>query len=176
MKTLEIPADIIRVARLFKPKKDVRYYLDGVHFKTIGHKLIIEAADGAVACKMVAPSAGSFIDCDFILPCEFKIPKNTGNIIIITEDFKQFDIVVGDTITHEQHIDARYPSIGDVAPRTVTGDAGQFDPEYLMKFRDSSILLGCGAVYNLQHNGTSAAKVDIAKYQFLGIIMPWKIK
>lgn len=176
MKTLEIPADILRLAQLFKSKKDARYYLNGVHFRTVGYDLTIEATDGTAACKMVAPSAGDFIDCDFILPCDFKIPKKSSTIVINTEDFKQFDIVMGNTITREQHIDAQYPSFDRIIPYILTGNAGQFDPEYLMKFRESSTLLGCGAAYKLQHNGTSAARVDIAKYQFLGMVMPWEIK
>lgn len=69
----------------------------------------------------------------------------------------------------------RFPDYRRVVPRTTSGRAGQFAPEYLARFMRIAKLYGTKH-FVLSHDGpmASALVTIVGNHNFLGIIMPYK--
>lgn len=80
MKTLSLPARLMRAAMHFQAKGDVRYYLNGIHFDPAG---FINATNGHILFRAECEEAKE-LDAPLILGIQGKIPAKaiTANLTI----------------------------------------------------------------------------------------------
>ena len=165
-------------------KTDMRYDLQGVHFKVRGDYATLTATDGRLAgikrCHVTSNSA-PLEAVEFIMPTELvkklkpgkndslmKIEFSTGGRLISVETCTGRERFLGDAI------DGRFPDMGRVVPSTVNNEIAQFDPELLAKFQKYARLsTGSKAGYIvIAHNGEAGASlVSIGDPDFFGIVM-----
>lgn len=164
--------DLAAIA-LFQAKKDIRYYLNGVHITPDG----LEATSGVIVARISEPTG---LDCPSLI-----IPSDTVKMILQSANSKApivcVDGVVNNTITITP-IAGTFPNIARIIPHDLEsqGEAGQFDPELMMHFKKASKLLGNGKKgidqFELIHNGKHTALVKVPHdSRFIGAIAPWNI-
>ena len=161
--------DLAAIA-LFQAKKDIRYYLNGVHITPDG----LEATSGPVLARISEPTG---LDCTSLI-----IPSDTVKTILQSANSKApitcVDGVVNNAITITP-IDGIFPDITRAIPHDleIKAEAGQFDPELLMYFKKASELLSNYKIgtFELIHNGKDPALVKFPQdNRFIGAIAPWR--
>jgi DNA polymerase III sliding clamp (beta) subunit (PCNA family) len=178
---ITIPAAVIKTAQLFQASKDdVRYYLIGLHLKNSKGVLTVEATNGHSLCQMkVVNEAEDFdviLNLDSIKMSPKFLKKPDSVVELSTEHFKNFEATCDNVTTRLQAIEGKFPDAQRFIPTETSGESSQINPEDLMKFKKASQLLNRSkGTFELQHNGLSAALVNIDSYSFAGVVMPWKV-
>jgi DNA polymerase-3 subunit beta len=175
-------------------KKDIRFYLMGVCLELGRRESRLVATDGHILgvlrlADQVAPgieeTAQYIIPLDAVL--KFKPKAKSAKDVVLTieaaqEDGRQF-AVLSDPYSGEsyrfQMIDGRFPDYRRVLPKTVSNEPGQFDPDFLVRFKKVSVDLGSRrGLVTVSHNGrgdaSCAALVTVDDPRFLGVLMPWR--
>lgn len=106
---ISLPADTLRAIVPFVAKKDIRDYLNGVHFRKDG---TVEASNGHAGAKFAQATAKR--DDSVIIGCAFKIPAAAVQVDIDTQSgtvtySDKFQRAVG--LEACRVIDARYPDL-----------------------------------------------------------------
>lgn len=110
--------NILKAALEIAPKKEIRYYMNGLHIERLGSTVNVEATDGHCAFR------ATFTDPDVVnmFPLEFDKILSHASLSQAMKLFKkndnvQFDIV-GDVVTVKglgiETIDGRFPQLGRV--------------------------------------------------------------
>jgi hypothetical protein len=135
---LYIQKSILQSVALFMSKKDVRYYLKGIHVKTDGSRFVLEASDGSC----LAFSSG-IADCepfDVIIPTDvissaLKLkPRNKIELLGISSD----NIGYRDSMLSYKSEDGRFPDIKRVwKMESVQESTGlKIDPTFYSRIGD----------------------------------------
>jgi DNA polymerase-3 subunit beta len=173
----------LKALLLLAPKSDIRYYLCGIFVEynqtttrlvaTCGHKLGVlnhSSEDNQGAGSLIIPR--NVIE---------NLPKTSAKSdpLLI---FKKCDgnatgwtIISSHTQIVFQQIDGRFPDYRRVCDFKTSGEAANFNYEYLVQFLKVQHALGGnkGLNINLYQNGTSGALVTLAGVDnFAGVIMP----
>jgi hypothetical protein len=136
---LYIQKSVFQSISLFMAKKDVRYYLSGIHLKTDGSRFIIESSDGAC----LAFASGIAVDCqpfEVIIPAitvnsALKLkPKNKIELLGISSD----NIGYRDSMLSYKSEDGRFPDIKRVwKMESVQESTGlKIDPTFYSRIGD----------------------------------------
>lgn len=163
------PRHIAAALHLTADANDVRYYLRDIRIDGP----VVTATNGSALILLRDSTQG---EGSLILPkaialqlAKSKAPKVT----ISSEDGKVWKApLLGVSFTAT---DAQWPDLRRVIPATVSGVAGQFDPDMLILFAKAAKSLGTKAPIYLHHNGLrESALVSLVAFpDFLGVIMPW---
>ena len=153
----------------FQAKKDVRYYLNGVHITPNS----IESSNGHVlGCIIVSTE----LDIPSLI-----VPENTVKLIL-QKTKKQSIVTCENGIVNGEisiiPVQGKYPDTARFlnAISNNAGTAGQFDPDLLMRFKEASYSLGNHGTFYVEHNGIDAGIVSIpGDERFKGVIMPWRV-
>lgn len=162
--------DLAAIA-LFQAKKDIRYYLNGVHITPDG----LEATCGAILARISEPTG---LDSQSLI-----IPSDTVKMILQSTNSKAPIVCVNGVVNNAitiTPIDGTFPNTARVISTLPEsqGEAGQFDPELLMQFKKASKLLGNCKIgtFELVHNGKGTALVKFPQdSRFIGAIAQWNI-
>ena len=174
----------LKALLILAPKSDIRYYLCGVYVEynqtttrlvvTDGHKLGVfnhHSEDNQGAGSLIIPR--EVIE---------NLPKATRSfdpeLIITSEDKEGFwKISAAGTQTIFGQIDGRFPDYRRVCDFKTSGEAANFNYEYMVQFLKVQHALGGSktCTVNLYQNGTSGALVTLAGVDnFAGVIMPMR--
>lgn len=163
--------------------KDVRDYLNGVCFERGPNGSFCVATDGSIMAVYKLDDTTSEDDeyHRYIVPVADidRLPKKgdgTTELTITGEHAADLADPVNAMTLHVELRHATYPDWRKVLPSTVTGQAGQFDPELLHRFTMMAKDFGKKSkpLFRIHHNGpNAAATIDIPGYgDFVGVIMP----
>ncbi|AQZ54576.1 UNVERIFIED_ORG: hypothetical protein QIH99_gp35 [Proteus phage VB_PmiS-Isfahan] len=119
---IKIDADILKAAMLYKSKKDIRYYFEGLY---IDHDTIVATNDHICFKAPIESDEQRIIKFQGKLPTSFKECVITGDIAEFTDDNLNVVVKLG-----VETIDARYPNynrlyhddIGEVSEIGFRGD------------------------------------------------------
>jgi hypothetical protein len=166
-----IRRDVIKAALQFVPKKDVRYYLVGVHVAA-GR---IEATDGCIlfAHKCDAPAGTDCIIprdvCETITKAtkvhEWTLTANPSGKWTLADDVGGASIVFAP-------VDGRFPDCARATPRMLSGELAAYDPDLLARVKKAASEIGAKHV-GICHNGTGAAVMPINDDAF-ALVMPMR--
>ena len=176
MNNIKIEVGALKALTLFSAVKDVRNYLNGIHLETGPEGARFTATNGHVLAAHFIP--GNYAVSAGIIPGELvanalKIAGRVAGLDIELEagSYRPFYTLAG---LRAEAIDGRYPDVMRVIPKsTPSGQAAQFDPEYVALFCKASKLLGKGKLVNIAHDGpNNTAMVSLGREDFFGLMMP----
>ena len=166
-----IPVKYLNAARQFAATKDIRTYLKGVY---VEHDRLV-GCDGAMCGVFRLPEPVPF---KVLLPNtlldRLKLPKQITTVDLSVEAGKVTISYAGMQVTEEVD-EPYYPDYRRVMPKSVTGEAAQFDISLLNRINKASEALhGKSAVSRVRiaHNGQAPALIHLADENFTGCIMP----
>ena len=171
---------VIKALLTAAPKKDIRFYLNGICVDASKDTVVLVATDGHMMLSFpVSDDAiedrinGQFIidrvDLDAIKPA--KAGKHTLPLVIEVDD-KGYTIS-GATKAVNTLVEGKFPDWRRVVPQTLSGELAQFNLELLSRINDIRKALGrdaCDAT--IHHNGNSCAQVTGLHPDALLMLMP----
>lgn len=171
---------IIKALLTAAPKKDMRYYLNGICVDASKDTVVLVATDGHMMLSFpVSADAiedrinGQFIidrvDLDAIKPA--KAGKHMLPLVIEVDD-KGYTIS-GATKAVNTLVDGKFPDWRRVVPQTLSGELAQFNLELLSRIDDIRKTFGRGACdATIHHNGKSCAQITGLHPDALMLVMP----
>jgi len=151
--THKIRAEVLHQAAQFSAKKDVRYYLHGIHVRKSKLGLIAEASDGHTAAIILDRTGESKIT-DSVIICNkiIKMLPKVGDVFIHSDDSISFNNL-GEKSNFVQLqfekalIDGKFPTLPKVLPKTESMKSGlnysAWSPAYILKALTFFSKLGC---------------------------------
>ena len=170
-----IETNQLKALLLCAGKKDIRYYLNGVHFESTPSGIIAVSTDGHRLLAINLPH-------QFESNLNVTIPRELLDQAVKTKSLVIDILIDGDKVTlssngqslNGQAWDASivYPDFRRVIPNSVTGETGsQFDNESLVNFDKIGKLINGGKASVLQNSG-DAALVMFNNDNTIGVLMP----
>lgn len=175
----------LQAALILAARKNVRYYLNGVHVEATEDVTRTHATDGHVCAVMRLPAVngmGGEAKREFIIPratIEQAAPtlKKAKHARVLL-DAGAYRLDVDGILFPFAPIDGRFPDIRQVMGEGEESGAAQIDPDFLARFKKASLALGVrnGAIF-VKHRGTErSAEVTLPGYSaFAGVVMPIRI-
>lgn len=185
----ELSSDPLAAVSLFAPKKDIRYYLNGVFLEIYSDRVIAVATNGyyeaAYRERLPVP-----LDIEkpigVIVPLELlpKLPK--GSMVSITVGdataqprVRQLTIATGKhpTLTG-QSVDGSYPDWRRAIPEKTSGEPAEYGPDPMAVISAAAKRLGAGGLdYAFSYNGSGPAIVTFTGKAaeacgFLAVVAP----
>ena len=164
-------------------KKDIRYYLNGLHIEFTPEFTRVIACDGH-KLGIYQKAVDSFnIGCGSItIPREVieNLPKNAGLLEFTQIDANLWQLTAGSVSLKFAPCDSKYPDfrrVVDQANKT-SGEAAGFNLDYLNQFEKCGNLLAgrkikVGNRVRIHHNGQNGALITLNGLpNFAGIVMP----
>ena len=156
MNTYAIPTDVLKALRLGTADKDVRYYLKGVHLKSDGKTIRLNASNGHVLFTYSAEMT-VYEGEEPPIPCEIIIPnesidlalKATGKALVLRVDITGEGPETKHTIANIPFtpLDGRYPEaqrIWPTAEAPLDGKPCVINPDYFTVLGKVSKIMGVG--------------------------------
>lgn len=173
----------LQAVSLFMAKKDVRYYLNGVHVVWNACCTRLEAANGpAVGIYQNGnqnQGEGAIIVPDDIVVqlCKAKAWKaGLGQITLTAESIDgEWRAQVGATVLVFKPIDGKFPEVRNVIPAECSGETAQYDPEYLLAIHKAVNILHGGkrkTYAQFTYNGKKTAVATNGTCNFMALVVP----
>lgn len=166
----------LRAASYFSASKDVRHYLKGVFVEAREHETRIVATDGncaAILRDVVLVGQDTLPDVI--------IPNDTVDLVLSMKR-PTVDLSFGDGKWQINGLsfapqDGLFPPYRRIIPTQVSGEAAQFQPEFLTRFAKAAKALNSKACPVVRHNGEGGAQVQIPglEDEFVGVLMPIRV-
>ena len=182
---LTIPAKYIAVLKLFAAEKDMRSYLNGICLEIgrtesrlvaiNGHMLGVFRVESDQP-DIIDPLTSICIASDLL-----KHIKPAGDVEFVigapvsdTDGRREVRITYAGLSIVGHTTDAKYPDWRRVIPDKVSGEAAQFNPEYIGRLAKAWACLHGkrSPMVAIAHNGDSAALIGMDDSNFCGLIMP----
>ena len=170
MKKIIIPMSALRASVLFAEQLANAKFptLLGVHVEATLTHTRLSATNGHVGLLQlcVAKNTGVVRE-DIILPIADLydvIDESTDDFAILIHADKMELVGTSRTVEFKSLI-GNFPELSIVVPRRVSGELGQFDPEYMARFAEAARLLdtahaeGAKPRMTVAHNGTTGASL-----------------
>lgn len=179
-----LPKKYIDSALVITPKKEIRYYLNGVYIELFNNEGRIVSTDGH---RLFAAKFNTELNLtnniDFIIPREYverilKVKSKTEEISVAVEfnaeNHIKIKLALDGTIIECRPIDGKFPDYRRVFPEKTSGETGNFNGEYLADFDKicQKITGNKNAIALISHNGLSAALVDFQDENCIAVICP----
>lgn len=179
--SIDITRANLRAALIFAAKGDIRYYLNSVclHVGECGDARLIGCDGHRLGLVHLCDASGA-APGEYIIPREAveNIKKAVRGFDGLTlaidgEAFTISDNYGGAIIAGGKLVDGKYPDWQRVMPQTFSGEAGNYNPQYLFDVSKAvKELGGKNGFYDFTQNGNSSA---LAVYENLTvIIMPMR--
>ena len=190
---------VIKALLICAAKQDVRYYLNGVCVDARADgTVVLVATDGhrLLAYLVAADNIEALAPGEYIIPRELLEavkPAKAGRITLpihidvatapdtpdperagVTIKGRTSITITGATTTVGAPIDGKYPDWRRIIPASTSGEAAQYQPDYIAGFGDICKLLGGKYGPFINHNGGSSAIVTNLPGA-LGILMPMRL-
>lgn len=175
-----IPSTDLKAIALFAAKKDIRDYLQGVHFTHTHGGIVAQATDGHIAASLFVPQAEPAIFQPVIVPLGDidRLKLTAKGLVDVVVDDGQITLSYNGVRITTQALDTRFPNVMRVTPESASGQPGAFDAALLTRIdKAAKLLTGAkgASLYRLHHNGEDAARVSIPERDdFCGVIMPMR--
>jgi DNA polymerase-3 subunit beta len=155
-----VPTNHLKAAALIAAKKDIRYYLNGVHFNNRSSKLRIEATDGCRLVVVTQLDENNEPDVKFIVPdvALTQLPKSPK--VEVTFDTDTNKVIVG--IVTVSAIDGKFPDVDRVIPKhNPSNSLSDFDWEQIVIGQKVLRLIDDRpkAFYRLGHDGSGVGRM-----------------
>lgn len=166
-------------------KNDIRYYLKGMLVHTNGHDTRLVATDGhrmnvaIVERTMLVEAPQKYIIPASLVStiCKSKAGKNNKKpeVTLTFHDGKVAAALPDGTEAVAKLVDGIYPDYDRVIPHTLSGDAAQYNPQYVLDAHNSiADYLGVkDHKISLSMNGQNGCAA-MACDGFAALIMPWR--
>lgn len=172
---LHIQKSFLQSVSFFMAKKDVRYYLNGIHVKCDGSRFIIEASDGYSLAFV-----NGFTECD---PFETIIPLSTISAILKMKSNYKNELIgisndkigYSNSLLSYSSVDGKFPDIRrvwDHSSLKMTDSALKIDPTFYSRIGDCMKTLKISD-FNVWH---TQDKLYFTVGCVKGIIMPLRVK
>lgn len=164
----------LKAAYQFTADADIRYYLKGVLAEVRATETRLVATDGNIAGVLR----------DVVLVGE----QETMPDVIIPNDTVKMAIGIKSqtlTLAHVEGkwslagiaftpVDGKFPEYRRIIPSQCSGEAAQFNVEFLARFLKAGRALGCKGQPIVRHSGDGGAQVQFygRDDEFVGVIMP----
>lgn len=185
--TLTVQSNQLAAAQISAAVKDHRYYLNGILIEssqdgsqavivaTDNHRMLVQDIDGAGV-----PFAPVIIPRDLVKAVAAKTRPGPVTITFpatreSADVMRQVTLCRGVTSVTGAELEARYPDWRRVVPKEPSGQAVQFNVDYLADFGKVAALI-CpkkSALLHVHYNGESAALINFPGVDnALGVLMP----
>lgn len=178
MNSISIPMPLFRALCAIAPRKDIRKHLQGIAVQPVGLVTKLYATDGHVAMLAQCDNDEPVESPAFILPIADALiaaKSQVPHVVIAPLGLGRFTVRAGATRLEVTGIDADFPDIDRLVPRTFSNVAASFDPAILCKVAAAGRALGeklC--VPSMTYNGDSAAMARFKSTDAFCIIMPYR--
>jgi DNA polymerase-3 subunit beta len=182
---LTVPAKYIAVLKLFAAEKDMRSYLNGICLEIGRTESRLVAIKGhMLGCFRVAsdqPDIDNPLTSICIASDLLKHIKPAGDVEFVigapvsdTDGRREVRITYAGLSIVGHTTDSKYPDWRRVIPDKVSGEAAQFNPEYIGRLAKAWACLHGkrSPMVAIAHNGDSAALIGMDDSNFCGLIMP----
>ena len=182
---LTVPARYIAVLKLFAAEKDMRSYLNGICLEIGRTESRLVAINGhMLGCFRVAsdqPDIDNPLTSICIASDLLKHIKPAGDVEFVigapvsdTDGRREVRITYAELSIFGHTTEAHYPDWRRVIPDKVSGEAAQFNPEYIGRLAKAwACLHGKGQPFvSVAHSGDSSALIGLGCVDFVGVIMP----
>jgi DNA polymerase-3 subunit beta len=155
----------LKALLLFAGKKDIRYYLNGVHFERSATGTVAVATNGH--CLAVAR-----LDRDAAEPASFTVPREhldnvvkgaKGGVDIVQVDAAQCTLISSNGRITVPLLDGKFPDWRRVVTPQQTGEKSYYHPDYhAMVDKAGQLIRPTKFAYLIQQNGNSVGYADLA--------------
>lgn len=187
----------LKAASRIMAKQDIRYYLNGVHVEATKNETVLVATDGhrlIVLRDTHDKDTPNIVDkhVNFIIPDYIVKMLTTGrasnklmtHINIEKEADNKYSAPMLNYPAHTniefKGVEGTFPDYHRIIPKKVSGEAGSFNPKYIMDFERAAIDIR-GSMRNsvwtvIHQNGPDNAAIILTPGDdsFLGIVMPFR--
>lgn len=174
-----IPGRYLKAASLFAPKKDVRWYLNGVCFEVSDSKVILTATDGHTMCSASVDVEPGQLPGKYIVGLEYLSDVDCNSSIDVTFNNNNVTLTQNARSVTAALIDGNFPDWRRVVPDKVSGEVAQLCPEnVLTALKAKRILLDDKKIKDLyiSHNGADPAVIIVGVPEVIILISPFKAK
>ncbi len=181
---ITIKQSTIKAVSYAMPKNDNRYYLNGMLVHTNGHDTRLVATDGRrINVAIVERTTLVEVPQQYIIPaslvstiCKCKAGKDNKKpeVTLTFNNGKVAAALPDGTEAVAKLIDGKYPDYDRFIPHTLSGDAAQYNPQYVLDaYKAVADYLGVkNHQIALYPNGSGMAAM--ACDGFAAMIMPWR--
>lgn len=179
-----LPRNYVDAALVITPKKEIRYYLNGIYIDLFNNEGRIVSTDGH---RLFAAKFSTELDLtdniNFIIPREYierilKVKTKFSEISVSVElnaaNSIKIKLAIDGTVIECSPIDGKYPDYRRVFPEKTSGEVGNFNGEFLADFDNIAKKVSGNkhAIALIAHNGTSAALVDFNDENTIAVVCP----
>lgn len=179
MQKITIDRKALKAVSLFAAKKEIRYYLCGVYVESTPLETRLIATDGhtmgAHRSEAKGDNEGVFsgiIPLDIVAAIlKWKSPVRNDDIpvtLTVSDNGEIRADYCGNSLLFKC-VDGKFPDYRRAVPSELSGEKAFFNPDYLIRIRDASKVLGAGFAFG--YNGDSAALATIGE-NMVAVIMP----
>lgn len=177
---MEIQGKYLKAASMFMGKNDLRSYLNGVYAEVSYDQLILTATDGRRMVSIRLDVEPGQRTTKFIIPASLLKdvkPKLTA-YLSISDDDKLITLKQEDWAKQSAPIEEVFPEYRRVIPQKISGEAANYNPQYLLDAAKAVNMLTGQATMSLaiSHNGSDAGVVEINDSNVILLIMPVRNK
>lgn len=184
--SLTVNRDHLRAAVHTCAVGDIRFYLNGVLIEAYPQSVFVVSTDGHRMSIFKSETANPSVPAEgvkFIIPLALvKSVKSFKTLSDITVIFDPETLAVTiqdvDGAQSAKAIDGLFPDWRRVVPATVSGEAAQFNPDYVSDLAKIAKSLGAKPqLVHIFHGGLASSAVTIGgRPEFLGVLMPLRTK
>jgi DNA polymerase-3 subunit beta len=169
-----IKTNELKALLLCAGKKDIRYYLNGVHFESSAHGMIAAATDGHRLLCVNLPAENAPGIKNLIPRALIEAAVKTKSVYIeITIDAGNVTLASAGQSISGSITDGVFPDYRRVIPNSVSGIQGNdFNNTYLVDFDKIGALIEGGKASVLQNGPGMSALVRYENENAIGVIMP----
>ena len=144
--TVTIATEYVKAALLFAAKKDIRYWLNGLHIELSHAGAWLVATDGhTVFVHRIAGADAERATCSAIIESAAfdAVAKSKAKIVDVTIDGDQYKLAYAGVSAAGKQIDGIYPDWRRVVPRgKQSGEHGYFHPDYIARVDKAGQAIG----------------------------------
>ena len=166
----------LKALLLFAAKKDVRFYINSVHFECSANGTVAVATNGHVLAVAKLDSDSTMPAISFTVPREHldNVVKNAskGSVDIIQVDATQCTLNSSNGRITVPLLDGKFPDWRRVTTPPQTGERAYFHPDYsALVDKAGQLVSPVKAGYLIQQNGNSVGYCKISD-EFHAYVMP----
>lgn len=172
-----LPVEVLQAALLFAAKKDVRYYLNGIHFGYKDGFIEVVATDGCALFAARVKTDQDLNGLDVIIPRDAVSSVGKSGSVGIVLDGDNVEVSYGASTITTKPIDGNFPAWRRIVPASTTGEAARLDPKYMvaaekaakaLKLKDTQL------TYQFNGKGGAIVQFNGCEFQAFAIIMPFR--
>ena len=181
-----VDIEVIRALLPLAADNDIRHYLNGVYIDFQATRTIYVATQGHMLGIYTDTTAinedvhNTVIPRDVVKALKPKHAKLRMGTLHVNPDTREARILnpANSQDLGFRPIDGEFPDYQRVVPAKTSGVAANYNAEYLYTFAQINKMLGASSpgLVGLQQNGDGGAIVKLCRDQFIGVIMPMRIR